>query len=93
MPITSTRRAAIVALGSVSLFMTDDQRIVRVDVSRDLLARSDGPPPKSPNDYIARLQRYRRHFEQIAAAKYDEGQYEHEVKVLVVRITATDLIE
>jgi hypothetical protein len=73
--------------------MADDQRTVRVDVSKELLARIATPPPKSPDEYIWGLNRYRRQFEQIAAVKYDEGRFHSEVKVLVVRITDADLAE
>ncbi|HEV8694033.1 MAG TPA: hypothetical protein VGQ93_07605 [Lysobacter sp.] len=72
--------------------MADDERIVRVDVGNDLLARFANPPPMSTDDYIDRLHSYRPWFEQIASAKYDEGEYAPEVNVLVVRITADDLL-
>ena len=91
MPLGRTKRAAIVAFGTVSFFMADDQRTVRVDVSKELLASLAEPPPKSHDDYIARLLRHRSLFEQIAAAKYDEGRFHGEVRVLVVRIDETDL--
>jgi hypothetical protein len=93
MPLQKTKRAAVVAFGSVSFFMSDDQRTVRVDVSKELLARISGSAPKSPEDFIGRLQRHRRQFEQIAAAKFEEGLFHHEVRVLVVRIADADLTE
>jgi Protein of unknown function (DUF1488) len=93
MPLHRTKRAAIVAFGTVSFFMADDQRTVRVDVTQELLARIGNSPPKSQAGYIARLQRNRSLFEQIAAAKYDEGLFHHEVRVLVVRITEADLAQ
>jgi hypothetical protein len=85
-------RAVSDAFGVVSFFMADEDRTVRVDVARDVLARVGDPPPNSKATYVERLLRNRRLFAQIAAAKYDEGQYSPEVKVLVVRITADDLI-
>ena len=85
-------RSVSVAFGVVSFFMADEDRTVRVDVARDVLARVGDPPPNSKATYVKRLLRNRRLFAQIAAAKYEEGQYSPEVKVLVVRITADDLI-
>jgi hypothetical protein len=85
-------RAISVAFGVVSFFMLDGDRIIRVDVSRELLARIDSPPPDSKEGYIKRLKRHRRQLARIATAKYNEGQYEPEVRVLVVRIAADDMI-
>src|SRR5262245_20416589 len=93
MPLQRTRQAAIVALGSASFFMADDQRTVRVDVSKELLVRMGSSLPQSGDEYIWELNRYRRQFEQIAAAKYDEGLFHYEVRVLVVQITEADLAE
>jgi hypothetical protein len=74
------------------VFMADDDRGVRVDISREQLVRVGGPsPPKSKVGYVERLLRHRRLFAHIAAAKYDEGQYQTEVNVLIVRITEQDL--
>ena len=84
--------AISVAFGTVSFFMADDDKTVRVDVGQDVLARIEGSPPKTQDAYRKRLTRYMQQFAQIAAFKYDEGLYEPEVNVLVVRITATDLI-
>jgi hypothetical protein len=92
MPLVRTQKVALVAFGTVSFFMADDQRTVRVDVSKELLASIAHPPPKSHDGYIARLQRHRSLFEQIAAAKYDEGRFHGEVKVLVVQIDEADLM-
>ena len=82
-----------VAFGVVSFFMADEDKTIRVDVSRDLLARVESPPPNTTKGYAERLARYRRKFAEIASAKYDEGLYEPEVKVLVVRVTEADLLE
>ena len=84
--------ALSVAFGTVSFFMTEDDRTIRVDVSQALLAQIDGPPPKSKSDYAGRLAQYRHLFAQIAAGKYDAGQYQPEVNVLVVSIDADDLL-
>ena len=85
-------RSVSTAFGGVSFFMTDDDRTVRVDLSQELLARVAGPsPPKSKAGYVQCLLRHRQLFAHIAAAKYDEGQYQTEVNVSVVRITEQDL--
>lgn len=82
--------ATSVAFGTVSFFMADDDKTIRVDVAQDVLARTEGPPPVSKDEYVMRLIRYRRQFAQIAGVKYDDGQFEKEVNVLVVRITGDD---
>ena len=80
-----------VAFGTASFFMTDHHRTVRVDVCQRLLASLEEPAPTSKAQYAKRLLRYRARFAQIASAKYNEGQVDFEVNVLVVRITARDL--
>ena len=70
--------------------MDDENKTIRVDVSRDLLAGIESPPPASKDGYIERLNRHRRLFAHIAARKYAEGHYHPEVQVLVVRITPDD---
>ena len=81
-----------IAFGTVSFFMADDDRTIRVDIGQDLLARVGGPPPATKDGYVKRLVRHQRQFAQIAALKYHRGLYEPEVRVLVVRITANDLL-
>ena len=81
----------VVTFGTVSSFMADGNKTIRVDVGQDLLARLDFPPPASKDEFLERLVRCRRYFTQIATAKYQEGQFEQEVNVLVVRIAETDL--
>jgi len=92
MVLTVKSRAISAAFGVVSFFMSDEHRTIRVDVARDVLARVGDSPPNSKATYVERLLRYKRLFAQIAAAKYEEGQYSVEVNVLVVRITADDLV-
>jgi hypothetical protein len=84
-------RAISVAFGVVSFFMTDGDRTIRIDVSRELLARIESPPPNSKDEYIKRLKRHRQQLARIARAKYKDGQYKPEVRVLVVRIAPDDL--
>jgi hypothetical protein len=84
-------RVVSVAFGTVSFFMADENRTIRVDIPKELLARIEDPPAVSKEEYVARLARHRRHFAQIAALKYLGGLYVPEVNVLVVRITDEDL--
>jgi hypothetical protein len=72
MPLARTHRVALVAFGTVSFFMADDQRTIRVDLSKESLAEIATPPPKSQDEFIGVLKRHKRLFEQIATAKYEE---------------------
>ena len=92
MPLSFRSSAVTVAFGTASFFMADENRTIRVDVPTDLLARIEGRPPTSTDEYVARLMRFRSQFGQIARMKYEDGQFEKEVNVLVVRITADDLL-
>jgi len=80
-----------VAFGTASFFMLDQDKTVRVDVCQRLLASLEEPVPTTRAQFTKRLLRYRSRFAQIASAKYDEGQFDLEVNVFVVRITALDL--
>lgn len=80
-----------VAFGTASFFMVDNERTVRVDVCQRLLASLEEPVPTTKAQYAKRLLRYRARFAQIASAKYDEGLFDFEVNVFVVRISALDL--
>jgi hypothetical protein len=91
MPLSPTKRAAVAAFGSVSFFMADHERVVRIDLNKELLARISGRPPKSTHDYLVRLQKHRARLEKIASNKYDAGHFTTEVRVLVVAINAEDL--
>jgi len=85
-------RAVSVAFGTASFFMADDDKTIRVDVDQDLLARIESPAPTTRDAYKERLARHRREFSRIAVLKYRAGIYKPEVRVLVVSITANDLI-
>ena len=88
----SPSRAPIVLFNTVSFFMSDEEKVVRVDIGQDLLSSIDGAPPaRSLDGYIDRCERHRGFFARLAARKYQAGQYMKEVKVLVVRITEEDL--
>ncbi len=91
MALAISSRAVSVAFGTVSFYMVDQDETVRVDVSQDLLARVDGFPPTGKRGYIERLERHKYLFAHIAAFKYLKRDYEPEVRVPVVRITADDL--
>jgi hypothetical protein len=91
MALAAKSRAVSVAFGTFSFFLADGDTTVRVDVSRDVLARLGHAAPNCTRECVQRLQRYRSKFAQIAAAKYDEGEFESEVNVLVVRIATDDL--
>lgn len=81
----------IVAFGTVSFFMNDNDKIIRIDVGQDLLAKIDNGAPASRADYIDRCERHKRFFTRLATLKYHAGKYEPEVNVLVVRIDEDDL--
>jgi hypothetical protein len=83
--------AMSVAFGTVSFFMADGHKTIRVDVGRDVLAQIGGPPLRGKEAYMERLASYRRHFARIATLKYREGRYRSEVRVLVVNITRGDI--
>jgi hypothetical protein len=85
-------RAVSIAFGTASFFMADDDKIIRVDVDQGVLARIENPVPKTRDAYKERLVRHTRQFTRIAALKYLAGFYKPEVRVLVVSITADDMI-
>lgn len=90
MPLRVRSGAISVAFGTVSFFMADNDKTIRVDVGQDVLAKIGSSPPKTREGYAQLITRFRRHFERIAAFKYDEGDYRPEVRVLVVNITHSD---
>jgi hypothetical protein len=92
MALALKSRAVSFAFGVGSFFLADGAITVRVDVSNDLLARLAGPEAQSKAMLADLLVRHRAELAQIAAAKYDEGEYLSEVNVLVVRIDARDLL-
>ena len=91
MALTLKTTAISVAFGTASFFMADEERTVRVDIGKELLARVEGPPLKSTRDFAARLAHRKDEFVRIATLKYNGGLYKAEVNVLVVRITEEDL--
>lgn len=76
-----------VAFGTFFFFMGDADKTVRVDLSKDLLARLEGPPLYDKKGYVDRLIRHQYLFAHIAARKYLQGDCALEACVFVVRIT------
>ena len=91
MRLTLKTTTISVAFDTVSFFMADENRTVRVDVSQDALAKTGGPPLRTKDAFVQRLATYRRYFARIAAFKYAGGNYRTEVRVRVVNITQSDL--
>jgi hypothetical protein len=92
MALALKSRTVSFAFGVGSFFLADGNTTIRVDVSNDLLARLGGPQADSRAGLMERLVRHRTQLAQIAAAKYDEGEYQPEVNVLVVRIDPHDVL-
>jgi hypothetical protein len=92
MALALKSRAVSFAFDAGSFFLADGARTIRVDVCRELLALLSGAEASSKAGLMQRLVRHRPELAQIAAAKYDEGQYEPEVNVLVVRIALDDVL-
>jgi hypothetical protein len=55
MSLTFRSGAISVAFGTVSFFLADDDKTIRVDIARDVLANIGGPPLKSKEAYLERL--------------------------------------
>jgi hypothetical protein len=91
MPLTFTPHAISIAFGTVSFFMADGDKTIRVDVPQDVLARIEGTPPRTKDGYLQQIARHRQALTKIAILKYGEGLFRPEVNVLVVRITQADL--
>jgi hypothetical protein len=62
------------AFEGISFLMADGQRMVRVEVHRELLAEIRNSSHQ-PEGFITTFERNRDSIEQIASAKYDEGDY------------------
>jgi len=89
-PLTPTTHAAIDAFEEISFLMVDGERLVRVDVHRALLAGIAKSPRRSPKSYLAALEEHRNSIEQIASAKYDEGDYHRYANSTVVPVGMAD---
>jgi hypothetical protein len=92
MPLALKTRAVSFAFGVGSFFLADGNTTVRVDVSSDLLEQLAGAEALSKAGLADQLVRHRAQLAQIAAAKYDEGEFGSEVNMLVVRIEPHDVL-
>ena len=91
MGLARKSRDISVAFGTASFFMADEDKTIRVDVDQGLLACIESPAPKTM-DGTGSGSRLRSQFTRIALHKYRAGFFRPEVRVLVVSITARDLI-
>jgi hypothetical protein len=92
MSLTFHSTAVSAAFGTVSFFLADEGKTIRVDVSQDVLDGLGEPRPTTKHAYMQRLMDHRRQFTLIAASKYAGGHFRQEVRVLVVDITGSDLL-
>jgi len=90
MPLTPTSQLPIDAYGAVSFLMVDGDRIVRVDVSKELLADIENLALSSPARLVAGLEKHRATIERIAIAKYGHGDFQKYANSDVIPITPAD---
>ena len=90
MPLTRTTHPAVDALDEFSFPMLDGEKTVRVDVHRRVLEDIERSLRRTPAGYMAALEAHRPRIEQIASAKYDEGDYLSYANSSVVPIRKTD---
>jgi hypothetical protein len=90
MPLDPTTHKAINAFDDFSFLMLDGKKFVRVDVHRRLLEDIAESLHRSPAGYLAALEGLRRSIEQIASAKYDEGDYLKYANSCIVSIKKAD---
>jgi hypothetical protein len=90
MPLASTAQAPTGTFGDMSFLMADGDRLVRVDVSRELMAHITGSRWRLPEDGLAALEKARSRIEQIASAKYDAGDYLRYANGYVVSVRMSD---
>jgi hypothetical protein len=74
----------------ISLIMMDGENTVRVDVRRKLLVAIGSLVHNAPAQQLAVLEQHRDQVEQIASAKYDQGDYQRYPNGSVVPITPAD---
>ena len=90
MPLVRTLYSAVDAMDEFSFPMLDGEKIVRVDVHRRLLEDIDTSLRRTPAGYMAALEAHRPRIEQIASAKYDEGDFLSYANSSVVPIRKSD---
>jgi hypothetical protein len=90
MPLAATAQAPTGTLGDISFLMADGERLVRVDVSRELMAHITRSRWQSPEGGMAALEKARSRIEQIASAKYDAKDFLRYANGHVVSIRMSD---
>ena len=88
MPLMRTGQAAIDTPEDIFFLMQDGKRVVRIDVQRRLLKDLAGLPAAE----LATLEEHRRSIEQIANAKYEDGDYLRCANSCVITIKKDDWI-
>jgi hypothetical protein len=91
MPLTPTTPAAICDRDAISFVMLDGDSFVRVDVPRTLLEQITFRNTDSA--HMAAFEERRCAIEQIASAKYDQGNFRSFANSCVVPIVPADLLE
>jgi hypothetical protein len=89
MPLTPTTPDAVCDRDAVSFVMLDGDSFVRVDVHRALLQRITSR--RSDSEHLAAFDERRRAIEQIASAKFDQGDFRSFANSCVVHILPADL--
>ena len=90
MPLTPTTPDAICDVDAVSFVMLDGDSFVRVDVQRALLERLTSRCSKA--EHLAAFHEHKSAIEQIASAKYDQGDFRNFANSRVVPIAASDML-
>jgi hypothetical protein len=89
MPLTPTTPDAICDVDAISFVMLDGDSFVRVDVPRTLLQQMTSRC--SAAQHLAAVDEHRSAIEQIASAKYDQGDFRSFANSRVVHIASADL--
>ena len=90
MPLESTTHGAIGDREEISLAMKDGENTIRVDVHRSLLVAIGSLGQNSSAQQLTILETHRNRVEQIASAKYDDGDYQRYANGTVVPVTPSD---
>jgi hypothetical protein len=90
MPLTPTTPDAICDIDAISFVMLDGDSFVRVDVQRTLLEHLTHR--YTDQEHLAAFDEHRAAIEQIASAKYDQGDFRSFANSRVVPIATADLI-
>jgi hypothetical protein len=91
MPLIPTTPDAICDPDAVSFVMLDGDNFVRIDVHRTLLERITSR--YSDSEHLAAFDAHRGEIEQIASAKFDQGDFRSFANSCVVPIGPADLLE